>query len=59
MAEALVEARCKSCGRKAFDHDGRGRIEYECKRCGVLNTVQPRAPLPPLARLGTLPPRTK
>ena len=56
----LEEARCKSCGRRNFDHDGRGRIEFVCKRCGAFNVVQPRAPLlqlPPLAKRGILPPR--
>jgi hypothetical protein len=55
----LMDAICKACRRRNFEHDGRGRIEYVCKRCGHYNIIEPRPVLPPLARLGTLPPRTK
>jgi len=57
VAERLTQARCKHCGVRQFDHDGRGYVEWVCRSCGVFNVHRPMPLLPPLTKQGKLVPR--
>lgn len=33
--------RCKACGKRLLDTDGRGRIEIVCRHCRTHNALHP------------------